>query len=183
MAETVFVPLTVGGGVRKVEDIRLLLNAGADKVSINSAAVFNPEFVQEASQRFGAQCIVVAIDAKKTGENKWEIFTHGGRKPTGIDAIEWSVKMADFGAGELLITSMDADGTKAGYDIALMRQINDRVNIPTIASGGMRYWLLQFSILVSTPFQKLSNIWLSKGLKCVFKREYYSKNQPLKIIV
>ena len=137
MAESVFVPLTVGGGVRKVEDIRLLLNAGADKVSINSAAVFNPEFVQEASQRFGAQCIVVAIDAKKTGENKWEIFTHGGRKPTGIDAIEWAVKMADFGAGELLITSMDADGTKAGYDIALMRQINDRVTIPTIASGGV----------------------------------------------
>ena len=137
MAESVFVPLTVGGGVRKVEDIRLLLNAGADKVSINSAAIYNPEFVQEASQRFGAQCIVVAIDAKKTGDNKWEIFTHGGRKPTGIDAIEWAVKMADFGAGELLITSMDADGTKAGYDLALMRNINDRVTIPTIASGGV----------------------------------------------
>jgi imidazole glycerol-phosphate synthase subunit HisF len=137
MAESVFVPLTVGGGVRKVEDIRLLLNAGADKVSINSAAIYNPEFVQEASQRFGAQCIVVAIDAKKTGENKWEIFTHGGRKETGIDAIEWAVKMADYGAGELLVTSMDADGTKAGYDLALMRTINDRVNIPTIASGGV----------------------------------------------
>ncbi len=137
MAESVFVPLTVGGGVRKVEDIRMLLNAGADKVSINSAAVFNPEFVQEASQRFGAQCIVAAIDAKKTAENKWEIFTHGGRKPTGIDAIAWAVKMADFGAGELLVTSMDADGTKAGYDLALMRAINDRVNIPTIASGGV----------------------------------------------
>ena len=137
MAESVFVPLTVGGGVRKVEDIRVLLNAGADKVSSNSAAVFKPEFVQEASQRFGAQCIVVAIDAKKTGENKWEIFTHGGRRPTGIDAIEWAVKMADFGAGELLITSMDADGTKAGYDLKLMRQINDRVTIPTIASGGV----------------------------------------------
>jgi cyclase len=137
MAESVFVPLTVGGGVRKVEDIRSLLNAGADKVSINSAAVFNPEFVQEASQRFGAQCIVVAIDAKKTADNKWEIFTHGGRKPTGIDAIEWSVKMAEYGAGELLITSMDADGTKSGYDLKLMRQINNRVNIPTIASGGV----------------------------------------------
>lgn len=137
MAESVFVPLTVGGGVRKVEDIRLLLNAGADKVSINSAAIYNPEFVQEASQRFGAQCIVVAIDAKKTGDHKWEIFTHGGRKETGIDAIEWAVKMADFGAGELLITSMDADGTKAGYDIALMRAINDRVTVPTIASGGV----------------------------------------------
>ena len=137
MAESGLVPFGGGGGVRKVEDIRLLLNAGADKVSINSAAVFTPEFVQEASQRFGAQCIVVAIGAKKTGENKWEIFTHGGRKPTGIDAIEWAVKMADFGAGELLVTSMDADGTKAGYDIALMRQINDRVSIPTIASGGV----------------------------------------------
>ena len=99
--------------------------------------MFNPEFVQEASQRFGAQCIVVAIDAKKTGDNKWEIFTHGGRKATGIDAIEWAVKMADFGAGELLITSMDADGTKAGYDLKLMRQINNRVTIPTIASGGV----------------------------------------------
>jgi cyclase len=141
MAETVFVPLTVGGGVRKLEDIRTLLNAGADKVSINSAAVFTPEFVGEASARFGAQCIVVAIDAKRVadvdGLPRWEIFTHGGRKPTGIDAVEWAVKMADLGAGELLVTSMDADGTKAGYDLGLMRQINDRVNIPTIASGGV----------------------------------------------
>src|SRR5690554_2508782 len=137
IASEVFIPLTVGGGIRTVDDIRLMLNAGADKVSINSAAVFNPDFVQEASQRFGAQCIVVAIDAKKTGDNKWEIFTHGGRKPTGIDAIEWAVKMADYGAGELLVTSMDADGTKAGYDLALMRTINDHVNIPTIASGGV----------------------------------------------
>lgn len=137
MAKSVFVPLTVGGGVRKVEDIRLLLNAGADKVSINSAAVYNPEFVAEASSRFGAQCIVVAIDAKQVAEQRWEIFTHGGRNPTGIDAIEWAVKMAELGAGELLITSMDADGTRAGYDIALMRAINDRVQIPTIASGGV----------------------------------------------
>lgn len=137
MAETVFVPLTVGGGVRKIEDIRNLLNAGADKVSINSAAIYNPEFVQEASARFGNQCIVVAIDAKKIADNKWEIFTHGGRNATGIDAIEWAVKMADFGAGELLITSMDSDGTKNGYDLALMRAINDKVNIPTIASGGV----------------------------------------------
>lgn len=141
MAETVFVPLTVGGGVRKLEDIRTLLNAGADKVSINSAAVFTPEFVGEASARFGAQCIVVAIDAKRVadvdGLPRWEIFTHGGRKPTGIDAVAWAVKMADLGAGELLITSMDADGTKAGYDLGLMRAINDRVNIPTIASGGV----------------------------------------------
>ena len=141
MAETVFVPLTVGGGVRKLEDIRQLLNAGADKVSINSAAVFTPEFVGEASARFGAQCIVVAIDAKRVadvhGMPRWEIFTHGGRKPTGIDAIDWAVKMANLGAGELLVTSMDADGTKAGYDLGLMRAINDQVNIPTIASGGV----------------------------------------------
>ena len=141
MAETVFVPLTVGGGVRKLEDIRQLLNAGADKVSINSAAVFTPEFVGEASARFGAQCIVVAIDAKRVadvnGLPRWEIFTHGGRKSTGIDAIEWAVKMAGLGAGELLVTSMDADGTKAGYDLGLMRAINDQVNIPTIASGGV----------------------------------------------
>ncbi|MEY2862754.1 MAG: hypothetical protein RLY58_461 [Pseudomonadota bacterium] len=141
MAETVFVPLTVGGGVRKLEDIRQLLNAGADKVSINSAAVFTPEFVGEASARFGAQCIVVAIDAKRVadlnGQPRWEIFTHGGRKETGINAVEWAVKMANLGAGELLVTSMDADGTKAGYDLGLMRAINDRVNIPTIASGGV----------------------------------------------
>lgn len=137
MAESVFVPLTVGGGVRKVADIRSLLNAGADKVAINSAAVFTPEFVQEASQKFGAQCIVVAIDAKKTGDNKWEIFTHGGRKPTGIDAIQWATKMTEFGAGELLVTSMDSDGTKKGYDIELMQQITSSVNIPVIASGGV----------------------------------------------
>lgn len=137
MAETVFVPLTVGGGVRKIDDIRNLLNAGADKVSINSAAIYNPEFVQEASARFGNQCIVVAIDAKEVADNQWEIFTHGGRNATGINAIDWAVKMANFGAGELLITSMDSDGTKNGYDLALMRAINDKVNIPTIASGGV----------------------------------------------
>ena len=137
MAETVFVPLTVGGGVRKVDDIRHLLNAGADKVSINSAAIFNPEFVGEAAARFGSQCIVVAIDAKKVGDNQWEIFTHGGRKATGIDAVAWAVKMAGFGAGELLVTSMDSDGTKNGYDIALMKRITDRVNVPVIASGGV----------------------------------------------
>lgn len=137
MAETVFVPLTVGGGVRKVDDIRNLLNAGADKVSINSAAIVNPEFVGEAAARFGSQCIVVAIDAKQVAENKWEIFTHGGRKPTGIDAVEWAVKMAGFGAGELLVTSMDSDGTKNGYDIALMKRITDSVNVPVIASGGV----------------------------------------------
>ncbi len=137
IASKVFVPLTVGGGVRTVDDIRQLLNAGADKVSINSAAVFNPDFVAEASSRYGAQCIVVAIDAKCVGPNKWEIFTHGGRKPTGIDAVEWSAKMAALGAGELLVTSMDADGTKNGYDIALMSQIVSRVTVPVIASGGV----------------------------------------------
>ena len=137
MAETVFVPLTVGGGVRKVDDIRHLLNAGADKVSINSAAIFNPEFVGEAAARFGSQCIVVAIDAKKVSDNQWEIFTHGGRKATGIDAVAWAVKMAGFGAGELLVTSMDSDGTKNGYDIALMKRITDSVNVPVIASGGV----------------------------------------------
>ncbi len=146
MAESVFVPLTVGGGVRKVEDIRNLLNAGADKVAINSAAVFTPEFVGEASQKFGAQCIVVAIDAKQVtdvideqgkAQPRWEIFTHGGRKPTGIDAVEWAIKMADLGAGELLVTSMDGDGTKQGYDLALMKAITSQVNVPVIASGGV----------------------------------------------
>lgn len=141
MAETVFVPLTVGGGVRKVEDIRNLLNAGADKVAINSAAVFTPEFVGEASQKFGAQCIVVAIDAKRVadvdGMPRWEIFTHGGRKPTGINAVEWASKMAGLGAGELLVTSMDGDGTKKGYDLELMKAITSSVNVPVIASGGV----------------------------------------------
>lgn len=137
MAQTVFVPLTVGGGVREVTDIRNLLNAGADKVAINSAAVFNPDFVGEAANRFGSQCIVVAIDAKQVGTNQWEIFTHGGRKPTGIDAVAWAIKMAKIGAGELLITSMDGDGTRQGYDLALMKSITDSVNIPVIASGGV----------------------------------------------
>jgi len=141
MAEQVFIPLTVGGGIRTIEDIRKMLNAGADKVGINSAAVSNPEFVKKASERFGAQCIVVAIDAKKVSEGdeppRWEIFTHGGRKSTGIDAIEWAKKMADYGAGELLLTSMDRDGTKDGFDIKLTRAISDAVSIPVIASGGV----------------------------------------------
>lgn len=137
MASTVFVPLTVGGGVRKIEDIHQLLNAGADKVAINSAAIFHPEFVGEAAARFGNQCIVVAIDAKQVADGRWEIFTHGGRKPTGIDAVDWAVRMADLGAGELLITSMDADGTKRGYDLALMRRITETVSVPVIASGGV----------------------------------------------
>lgn len=141
VASQVFIPLTVGGGIRTVEDIRRMLNAGADKVGINTAAVFNPEFVKEAAQKFGSQCIVVAIDAKKVsaeGEaNRWEIFTHGGRKPTGIDAIEWAIKMVDYGAGEILLTSMDRDGTKIGFDLELTRAISDAVHVPVIASGGV----------------------------------------------
>lgn len=137
IAEQVFIPLTVGGGVRKLEDIRNLLNAGADKVSINSAAVSNPDFVKQAADKFGSQCIVVAIDAKQVSENKWEIFTHGGRKPTGLDAIDWAVKMTKLGAGEILLTSMDRDGVKTGFDLALTRAISDAVDVPVIASGGV----------------------------------------------
>ncbi|MBB11129.1 MULTISPECIES: imidazole glycerol phosphate synthase subunit HisF [unclassified Alcanivorax] len=141
IASQVFIPLTVGGGVRTLEDIRNLLNAGADKVGINSAAVHNPEFVREAAERFGSQCIVVAIDAKKVSAesetNRWEIFTHGGRKPTGLDAVAWARKMTDYGAGEILLTSMDRDGTKNGFDIALTRAIADAVPVPVIASGGV----------------------------------------------
>ncbi len=136
IASEVFIPLTVGGGVREVADIRNLLNCGADKVGINSAAVFNPDFVKEAADRFGSQCIVVAIDAKQVGDH-WEIFTHGGRKPTGINAVEWAAKMVEFGAGEILLTSMDGDGTKAGYDLALTRAVSDAVAVPVIASGGV----------------------------------------------
>jgi cyclase len=137
VASEVFIPLTVGGGIRKLADVRRMLNAGADKIAINTAAVFNPEFVKEASDHFGSQCIVVAIDAKQVGEQKWEIFTHGGRKPTGLDAIEWAQKMANFGAGELLVTSMDRDGTRNGFDLELTRTICETVNVPVIASGGV----------------------------------------------
>ncbi|CAM3781391.1 imidazole glycerol phosphate synthase subunit HisF [Parendozoicomonas haliclonae] len=140
IASEVFIPLTVGGGIRTVEDIRTMLNAGADKVSINTAAVFNPEFVREAAERFGSQCIVVAIDAKKVskpdGDDRWEIFTHGGRKPTGLDAVEWAQKMEELGAGEILLTSMDQDGVKNGYDLGVTRAISEAVIIPVIASGG-----------------------------------------------
>ncbi|BFM09383.1 imidazole glycerol phosphate synthase subunit HisF [Halioxenophilus aromaticivorans] len=140
IAAEVFIPLTVGGGIRTSQDIRNMLNAGADKVAINSAAVFNPDFVAEASAKFGAQCIVVAIDAKQVaqGDNpRWEIFTHGGRKPTGIDALEWAEKMVAYGAGEILLTSMDRDGTKNGFDLALTRAMTDRIPVPLIASGGV----------------------------------------------
>jgi imidazole glycerol-phosphate synthase subunit HisF len=141
VAAEVFIPLTVGGGIRSLEDIRRMLNAGADKVAINTAAVFRPEFVREATERFGSQCIVVAIDAKQVSEEgdapRWEILTHGGRKPTGIDAVEWARKMVEYGAGELLVTSMDRDGTKIGFDLPLTRAICDAVSVPVIASGGV----------------------------------------------
>jgi len=141
VASEVFIPLTVGGGIRKVDDVRRMLNAGADKVAINTAAVFNPEFVKEATDKFGSQCIVVAIDAKKVSAEgeplRWEIFTHGGRKPTGIDAIEWAKKMTEYGAGEILLTSMDRDGTKIGFDNELTHAIAEAVSIPVIASGGV----------------------------------------------
>ena len=138
IAAEVFIPLTVGGGIRKVEDIRLMLSAGADKVAINTAAIHQPDFVREAAERFGSQCIVVAIDAKRVeAEDRWEIYTHGGRKPTGIDAIKWARQMAEFGAGEILLTSVDRDGTKDGFDLALTRAICDAVPVPVIASGGV----------------------------------------------
>jgi len=141
MASEVFIPLTVGGGIRTCEDIRRMLNAGADKVSINTAAVFNPEFVAEAASRFGSQCIVVAIDAKKVSlpgeEDRWEIFTHGGRKPTGLDAVAWAQNMVNLGAGEILLTSMDQDGMKSGFDLGVTRAISEAVHVPVIASGGV----------------------------------------------
>jgi cyclase len=136
-AEQCFMPLTVGGGVRVVEDIRRLLLAGADKASINTAAVNRPEFVREAAEKFGSQCVVVAIDAKRVGADRWEVFTHGGRRATGIDAVEWARRMADYGAGEILLTSMDRDGTKAGFDLGLTRTVADAVPVPVIASGGV----------------------------------------------
>lgn len=137
-AAKVFMPLTVGGGVRTLDDIRTLLNAGADKVSINTAAVERPEFVREAAERFGTQCIVVAIDAKRAAPpNRWDVFTHGGRKPTGLDAIEWAKRMERYGAGEILLTSMDQDGQQSGYDLGLTATLSERVSIPVIASGGV----------------------------------------------
>ncbi len=138
-AERVFMPLTVGGGVRTLDDIRTLLNAGADKVSINTAAVERPEFVKEAAQRFGTQCIVVAIDAKRRAASAvdWEVFTHGGRKPTGLAVVEWAKRMESYGAGEILLTSMDQDGQQTGYDLALTAAVSEHVTIPVIASGGV----------------------------------------------
>jgi len=140
VAEQVFIPLTVGGGIRKVEDIRRMLNAGADKAAINTAAVFRPEFVKEAADHFGSQCIVAAIDAKQVvfgDQPRWEVFTHGGRKATGLDVLEWAMRMTEYGAGEILLTSMDRDGTKDGFDLPLTRAVCDAVSIPVIASGGV----------------------------------------------
>ena len=137
VADQVFIPLTVGGGVRAVDDVRRLLNAGADKISINTAAVANPRLVADAAGKYGSQCIVVAIDAKRAGAGRWEVFTHGGRKSTGLDAIEWAVKMTELGAGEILLTSMDRDGTKMGFDIELTRAVAEAVTVPVIASGGV----------------------------------------------
>jgi cyclase len=136
-AEECFMPLTVGGGVRTIEDIRRLLLAGADKVSINTAAVARPEFMREAARKFGSQCIVSAIDAKRAGDERWEVFTHGGCRPTGIDAIAWACRLADYGAGEILLTSMDRDGTKSGFDVLLTRAVADAIRVPVIASGGV----------------------------------------------
>ena len=136
VAEEVFIPLTVGGGIRELSDIYNLLNVGCDKVSVNSAAIKRPEFIEEGAKRFGSQCIVVAIDAKRVAEDKWHVFTHGGRNDTGLDALEWAKEAYERGAGELLVTSMDADGTKAGFDNILNKKISELVNIPVIASGG-----------------------------------------------
>lgn len=137
VASQVFIPLTVGGGVRTVDDVRRLLNAGADKISVNSTAVANPQMVADAAQKYGSQCIVVAIDAKKSGEGRWEVFTHGGRKATGLDVVDWARKMEGLGVGEILLTSMDRDGTRSGFDLALTRAVSDAVSIPVIASGGV----------------------------------------------
>ena len=137
VAEQVFIPLTVGGGVRQVEDVRNLLNAGADKVSINTSAVVNPQLIADAAARYGSQCIVVAIDAKQVAPGRWEVFTHGGRKATGLDVLEWAIKMQTLGAGEILLTSMDRDGSKIGFDLALTRAVSDALEIPVIASGGV----------------------------------------------
>jgi cyclase len=182
VAEQVFIPLTVGGGIRKVEDIRKMLNAGADKVAINSAAVFNPEIVKDASDKVGNQCIVAAIDAKRVSKDgeplRWEIFTHGGRKETGIDAVEWAVKMCDYGAGEILLTSMDRDGTKIGFNLPLTRAVAEAVSIPVIASGGVGN--LQHladgiiegkadAVLAASIFHLENTLWVKQNNLCVTK--------------
>ena len=159
VAEQVFIPLTVGGGVRQVQDVRNVLNAGADKVSINTSAVLNPQLVADAAGRYGSQCIVVAIDAKQIQPGCWEVFTHGGRKATGLGVVEWAKKMQALGAGEILLTSMDRDGSKIGYDLQLIRAVTDALEIPLIASGG-----------ANTRYVKPSNIWHNRVLRCGYER-------------
>jgi len=166
-AEEVFMPLTVGGGIRTLEDIRKLLKAGADKVSINTAAIKNPEFVRESSRRFGSQCIVVAIDARRVPDSepvKFEVYTHGGRNPTGIDAIEWAKRVEELGAGEILLTSMDRDGTKLGFDLELTRQVSRAVSIPVIALvKPVRHWQQAFSTMENILLESAKNILPKKG--------------------
>ena len=187
VSSQVFIPLTVGGGVRTVEDVRRLLNAGADKVSINTSAVTNPQLVADASSRYGSQCIVVAIDAKQTGPEQWEVFTHGGRNATGLEAVSWAKKMESLGAGEILLTSMDRDGTKSGFDLELTRRISDSVNIPVIASGGVGNLqhmvdgvqvghadaVLAASISIMEPIRlhRRSSIWPKGAFRYVYERE------------
>ena len=180
VASQVFIPLTVGGGVRQVDDVRRLLNAGADKISINTSAVTNPQLVADAAGKYGSQCIVVAIDAKRAAAGHWEVFTHGGRKPTGLDAVAWARKMASLGAGEILLTSMDRDGTQDGFDLPLTRAVSDAVSIPVIASGGVwvacrtspmvspkaaptRCWLRVFFTTGCTPSKRPKPTWRRKA--------------------
>jgi len=182
IASKVFIPLTVGGGVRTIADIRSLLNAGADKVAINTAAVFNPDFVREAASKFGSQCIVVALDAKQISSGSWEIFTHGGRKSTGLDAIFWSQKMAEFGAGEILLTSMNQDGVKSGYDLEITRQISEAVQIPVIASGGAgNLQHLAEGIIKGKADAVLAASIFHFGEFTIFEAKSYLKSQNIEI--
>jgi len=184
VAKEVFIPLTVGGGIRELSDIYNLLNVGCDKVSINSAAIKRPEFIEEGAKRFGSQCIVVAIDAKQVSEDKWNIFTHGGRNDTGLDALDWAKEVYDRGAGELLVTSMDADGTKAGFDNILNKKIGELVNIPVIASGGagtMRHIEEAFA-LGSADAALAASIFHFKEIDIMdLKRYLKGKNIPVRI--
>lgn len=182
VAQEVFIPLTVGGGIRELPDIYNLLNVGCDKVSINSAAIKRPEFIEEGAKRFGSQCIVVAIDAKRVGDGKWHIFTHGGRNDTGIDALDWAKEAYERGAGELLVTSMDADGTKAGFDNELNRKIGKRVNIPVIASGGagtMRHIEEAFTV-GNTDAALAASIFHFKEID-IMELKHYLKNKNIPV--
>ncbi len=177
-AEQVFIPYTVGGGIRSIEDIRTILFAGADKVAMNSAAVKDPEFVKIASRRFGNQCIVVAIDAKQTGANQWEVFINGGRLPTGIDVVQWARKMEKFGAGEILLTSMDRDGTKEGYDVPLTKAVTDAVNVPVIASGGAGSLEDFLEVIVEADADAVlaASLFHFSELSLIEVKEYLEKN-------